>query len=180
MTKKFKNVIAFTGAGISKASGIPTFEEMPEVKEVLTQDCLDAFPRQTIAALYKLREYANNSEPNDAHKALAEYKVPIITMNIDGLHKKAGSKKVYEIHGNIMENNVVLYGQKIHFYDDVLEFMTNIEKPCCFLAIGTSLKTMFSKELLNFALSSNMFVKRINADAEHEVRKFLEEFVKKP
>ena len=46
----------------------------------------------------------NGAKPNDAHKALAEYKIPIITMNIDGLHKLAGSDAL-ELHGGLPEDD---------------------------------------------------------------------------
>lgn len=51
-----------------------------------------------------MREFVDgikDKKPNDAHIALAEYGIPIITMNVDGLHQKAGSKNVITLHGDL-------------------------------------------------------------------------------
>ena len=46
-----------------------------------------------------------DKKPTKAHKVLADLQIPIVTMNIDGLHQKAGSRFVLEIHGNYERNN---------------------------------------------------------------------------
>ena len=48
-------------------------------------------------------DVVNKAKPNDAHLAIAKYGFPVITMNIDGLHQKAGSKNVIPIHGRMPE-----------------------------------------------------------------------------
>ncbi|QCX34686.1 hypothetical protein FDN13_13790 [Caloramator sp. E03] len=95
------NLVALTGAGISKASGIPTFNEMGNLREKLSRSFFETNPEEFYKILIEMKEKIERAEPNPAHIALAKYNVPIITMNIDGLHKRAGSKDVIEIHGNL-------------------------------------------------------------------------------
>ena len=107
-----KKTVVLTGAGISAESGIPTFRG---------EDGLwNRFRAEDLATLEAFREDAalvwgwydwrrglmSKVEPNPAHKVLAlwERRLPglsIVTQNIDGLHQKAGSKSVVELHGNI-------------------------------------------------------------------------------
>lgn len=84
-------ILAFTGAGISKQSNIPTFMERPDVREKLFRTFAEHHHEAYNEVIRELKANMNGAEPNDAHFALAEYKVPVITMNIDGLHKKAAA-----------------------------------------------------------------------------------------
>ena len=95
-------IIAFTGAGISKQSHIPTFMEAPEVREKLFRHFAERHHEEYNEVIRQLKANMNGAEPNDAHYALAEYGVPIITMNIDGLHRKVGSNAL-ELHGGLPE-----------------------------------------------------------------------------
>ena len=169
-------VIAFTGAGISAASGIPTFEEHPEIKEVLTAEILKRNPAVVEDAINKMKSFCKGKKPNDAHIALAEHDVPVITMNVDGLHLDAGTPYVIEIHGNLERDDVVLYGQDLLHLSDVYQLIDNHarDERKCFLIVGTSFKTQFARELETYALASGYWIKEINEDAEHEVRRFLE------
>jgi NAD-dependent deacetylase len=107
-----KRTVVLTGAGISAESGIPTFRGEDGLwNRFRAEDLatLEAF--QNDAALvwgwYDWRRgLISKVEPNPAHKVLAlwETRLPgfsIVTQNIDGLHQKAGSKNVVELHGNI-------------------------------------------------------------------------------
>lgn len=106
--------VVFTGAGVSTESGIPdyrspgtgTWEKMdPSVVS------LDGFYRDPAAYYrYALEMYPARSQarPNPAHQLLAELEAKgmiegVITQNVDGLHRMAGSQKVYELHGSIRE-----------------------------------------------------------------------------
>ena len=113
-------ILAFTGAGISKQSNIPTFMERPDVREKLFRSYANTHHEEYNEVIKQLKANMNGAKPNDAHIALAEYHVPIITMNIDGLHKLAGSDAL-ELHGGLPEddemniayslyNKPVLYG----------------------------------------------------------------------
>lgn len=93
-------IIAFTGAGISKQSNIPTFMERPDVREKLFRSYANSHHEEYNEVIKQLKANMNGAKPNDGHYALAEYHIPIITMNIDGLHKLAGSDAL-ELHGGL-------------------------------------------------------------------------------
>jgi NAD-dependent deacetylase len=109
--KRSKNAIAFTGAGVSAESGIATFRDENGIwnkyEEKLFE--IDYFTEHTEKAwgvlCNEFYETMLRAKPNTAHTALAHFEhkgfiKALITQNIDNLHKKAGSKVVYELHGN--------------------------------------------------------------------------------
>ncbi len=174
-------VIAFTGAGISKSAGIPTFEEVPGLKSKLSVEYKNENPVFFQQAIDSLKNSVKDKQPTKAHLELAKYKIPVITMNVDGLHTKAGSENVIEIHGNAEKDNIVLYGQSILRSQDCLELFKNVEEQArnnneevTLLVIGTSMQTQFAEALVFLAKSMNMHVKFINENADEEVPKFLE------
>lgn len=177
-------VIAFTGAGISKSAGIPTFEEVDGLKDKLSVEFKQEHRDEFIDAMCSLKRSVENKEPTKTHKALAEYSIPIITMNIDNLHRKAGSKVVFEIHGNYLEDNIVLYGENILFKEEVINLIiktakqAKIEKEeATFLVVGTSMQTYFAHILVSLAEQNGMKVHFINSNADEEVPKFLNKYV---
>ena len=109
-----RQCVALTGAGVSSESGIPTFRSQGglwEKYDPMEFASIEAF-RKDPSKYWSLRgEFIKDYDryqPNKAHLALAELEQmgivqAVITQNIDGLHKKAGSKNVIEIHGNLME-----------------------------------------------------------------------------
>lgn len=109
-----RQCVALTGAGVSAESGIPTFRSkggLWEKYDPIEFASIEAF-RKDPSKYWSLRgEFIKDYDryqPNKAHLALAELEKRgivrcVITQNIDGLHKKAGSKNVIEIHGNLME-----------------------------------------------------------------------------
>ncbi len=170
------NVIAFTGAGISKASGVATFNDMPEIRERLTRDFATAYPVEHAEILEKMRQMVRPAQPNDAHLALAEYVVPVCTMNIDGLHQRAGSTHVIEMHGNL-EGEIVLYGDMAPGYQtaiDLVEEKARLPHPVL-LMIGTSGYTMITHSMESLAISLGYQIIKINQSAETEVRLTLEQ-----
>ncbi len=111
--KDIKKIVFVTGAGISQESGIPTFRG----KDGLWRN-YDPMKLATIDAFYEnpklVWEWYNErrknifaAQPNLGHKAIAELEkyvnVVILTQNIDGLHQKAGSSEVLELHGSIVK-----------------------------------------------------------------------------
>ena len=101
-----------TGAGISAESGIPTFREADgfwEKDDPMTLATLDAFRRDPERVWRWYDERRQNilaAKPNPAHQALADLEKAydhylLTTQNIDGLHARAGSRKMVELHGNI-------------------------------------------------------------------------------
>ncbi|RLI65948.1 MAG: NAD-dependent protein deacylase [Candidatus Gerdarchaeota archaeon] len=109
--KKFKAYV-LTGSGISRASGIPTFRgedglwEKYDFEEVATYDAWVKNPEKLWEFYREGIDLILNSEPNNAHYAVAKLEEmgfcqSVITQNADGLHQRAGSKNVYEVHGNL-------------------------------------------------------------------------------
>ena len=168
-------ILAFTGAGISKASGIPTFDEMGDLREKLERNFATRHKEEFNNIMAQLTAVCEQAEPNDAHMALAEYNIPVITMNIDSLHERAGSKNILEVHGSLRENNVVLYGDSAPLYTEALDWVDRLGNKDTILIIGTSFYTAFSSQVKRTADINNVNIVVINADAEHEVRKYLEE-----
>jgi NAD-dependent protein deacetylase/lipoamidase len=109
-----KPCMALSGAGISAESGIPTFRSkngLWEKYDPMIYASIEAF-REDPSKYWTIRgEFIRNYDiyqPNKAHLALAELEAMgivrhVITQNIDGLHKKAGSRNVTEIHGSLRE-----------------------------------------------------------------------------
>lgn len=97
------NIVALTGAGVSRASGVPTFVEMGDLRDKLSRRYFETHPQDFYDVLIQMKDTIDRAAPNPAHLALAEYHIPIITMNIDGLHHRAGSTEdeVIEIHGSL-------------------------------------------------------------------------------
>lgn len=112
--KEAKNVVFFTGAGMSTGSGIPDFRSQGGIydhaeelgfgrEEVLSRSFLE---RQPEDAYYFLKLFTfEETRPNSGHEFIAELEdlgknVEVVTQNCDRLHQAAGSSKVYELHGN--------------------------------------------------------------------------------
>ncbi|MGA0295789.1 MAG: SIR2 family NAD-dependent protein deacylase [Nitrosopumilaceae archaeon] len=134
--KSAKKVVFVTGAGISQESGIPTFRG----KEGLWRN-YDAMKLATIDAFYdnpklvwewynERRQNIFNSEPNLGHKAIAELEnfveVSVLTQNIDGLHQKAGSSNVLELHGSIVKIKCTVCS----FKDETLDEFSDLPPLC--------------------------------------------------
>lgn len=115
------SIVFFGGAGVSTESGIPDFRskdglynqhdvqfEKYKPEYLLSEDCLFKNPK-VFYEFYRQKMDTRNIEPNITHKVLAKLEETgklkaIVTQNIDGLHQKAGSKNVYEIHGTTQRN----------------------------------------------------------------------------
>lgn len=171
-------LIAFTGAGISAASGIPTFQDIPGIRDKLSRSFAKSHPTEFAETIKQLRETCLAAEPNDAHTALAEYGVPVITMNVDGLHRRAGTEHILEIHGNVTDpenkNPVVLYGDPAPLYSEAETWVYALGKGDVLLVAGTSYYTNISKKLADMASQGGAMVVEINSQAEVLVRKTLE------
>jgi NAD-dependent deacetylase len=113
--KSSKHVVFFTGAGISAESGIPTFRGEGGIWNKLKPEELANFnafiknPKMVWEWYSYRKKIVRESFPNAGHFAIAEFqnyfpKVTVITQNIDNLHKRAGSREIFELHGNIERN----------------------------------------------------------------------------
>ena len=111
------SIVFFGGAGVSTESGIPDFRSAdglyslkypvsPEV--MISRTYFDVHPDQFFE-FYFDRMIARDAMPNRAHIKLAQLEAEgklscVVTQNIDGLHQKAGSRKVHELHGSVLRN----------------------------------------------------------------------------
>lgn len=139
MIKSSENIVFFGGAGVSTESGIPDFRSVdglyhqhykypPEtmLSHTFFQQHTDEFYR-----FYKDKLIDLSAKPNFAHEYLVELEQEgklngIVTQNIDNLHYQAGSKKVYELHGNVHRN----YCTKCNKFYKVEELLA-LESPYC-------------------------------------------------
>lgn len=137
--KSARTVVFFSGAGISAESGIPTFRGKDGIWNKFRPEELanfDAFIRnpQLVWEWYNYRKsIIHQSKPNAGHLAIVEMEkyfdeVIVITQNVDNFHRRAGSKTVYELHGNIERNFCVKC--KKH-YNGKLNFKNGIPKCKC-------------------------------------------------
>lgn len=119
-----KNIVFFGGAGVSTESGIPDFRSV----DGLYSQKFD-YPPETIIShsfyrrdpeyffrFYREKMLPLGFEPNITHRVLARWEQEgrlsaVVTQNIDGLHQKAGSKRVYELHGSVLRNYCVNCGK---------------------------------------------------------------------
>lgn len=181
-------IIAFTGAGISKQSHILTFMERPDIREKLFRSYAEAHHEEYNEMIKQLKANMNGAKPNDAHFALAEYNIPVITMNIDGLHKLAGSDAL-ELHGGLPKDDEmeiayslydkpVLYGDPAPNYQKAYEMCYDLEPGDVFIVVGCSFYTGISVDLREVARSRGARIIEIQEDAAHNVRKVLEEIKK--
>jgi len=198
-------IVAFTGAGISKASGVPTFEELGDLRDKLSRRYFNSKTSDFYKIILEMKGLIDKAAPNSAHISLAEYNIPIITMNIDGLHKKAGSEEVIEIHGNLeyvscpkcdlqhsyevikesihckkcnelLQPNVVLYGDSLPFYLEAIDLVGSADE---LLVIGTSFYTSTASEMVYRAQRAGIKVTIINERAEEKVKNYLDNIYKK-
>jgi NAD-dependent deacetylase len=108
-----RSLTVLTGAGISADSGVPTFRGTDglwrnyRAEDLATPEAFERNPRLVWEWYNWRREILATKKPNEAHLALAELeqrftdKMWLITQNVDGLHRQAGSHRLSEIHGNI-------------------------------------------------------------------------------
>lgn len=181
-------IIAFTGAGISKQSNIPTFMERPDVREKLFRTYATSHPQEYNEVIKQLKANMNGASPNDAHIALAEFNIPIITMNIDGLHGLAGSDAL-ELHGGLpnddemdiaysLYNKPVLYGDPAPNYSKAYKMVNSLGPNDILLVIGCSYHTAIACDLRDVAKYNGARVIEIQSDAARNVRIVLEELLK--
>lgn len=110
----YKHAVFFTGAGLSKESGIPTYRGVGGIwnsynpEQFACQQAFDDDPQKVLDFHQVRRQNAMACMPNQAHLALANWQnqfseLKIITQNIDGLHQRAGSSHVIELHGSLFK-----------------------------------------------------------------------------
>lgn len=141
MINECNSIVFFGGAGVSTESGIPDFRSKDglynmKYKYPPEQILSHTFFINHTEEFYKFYKEKLNSlkyNPNITHYALANLEkqgklLSIVTQNIDGLHQKAGSKKVHELHGSILRNHCT---KCHHFYDAEYIFNSKDIVPKC-------------------------------------------------
>ena len=109
---KYRNIVFFTGAGMSAESGIPTYRgkdgiwEKYNWQEVACQNAFDKNPQKVLEFHEQGRKSFLDCQPHLGHMIIAKLEndyqnVSIVTQNIDGMHQRAGNKDVTELHGSI-------------------------------------------------------------------------------
>jgi len=120
-----RHVMVLTGAGMSAESGVPTFRDAQtgiwekfRAEDLATPEAFEANPARVWQWYEERRAIIRSARPHAGHQALVtlESLVPelsVITQNVDGLHQLAGSKKVTELHGNILRSKCHITGRPI-------------------------------------------------------------------
>ena len=140
MIDESSNIVFFGGAGVSTESGIPDFRSVDGLyhqqyaypPETILSHSFYLKNNQEFYRFYKNKMLCLDAEPNKAHKKLAELETAgklkaVITQNIDGLHQKAGSQKVYELHGSVHRN----YCESCHKLYDAEYVLKSVGIPTC-------------------------------------------------
>ena len=119
-----KRIVFFGGAGVSTESGIPDFRSVDGLysqkfeyppETIISRSFYERRP-EYFFRFYREKMLPLGFEPNVTHKVLARWEQEgrlsaVVTQNIDGLHQKAGSQKVYELHGSVLRNYCVRCGK---------------------------------------------------------------------
>jgi len=182
-----KHIVVLTGAGISAESGIKTFRDADglweghDVMEVATPQGFAANPKLVLDFYNQRRAQLNTVHPNKAHTALAnlenDFKVSIITQNVDDLHERAGSTAVTHLHGELlkvrstynetdikpwktdlnlgdlcqegyqMRPHIVWFGEDVPMMDDAIKICETAD---VLIIIGTSMQVYPAASLMHY------------------------------
>lgn len=136
LVEKFRlaqSVVVLTGAGVSAESGVPTFRDAQtglwarySPEDLATAHAFRRNPRMVWEWYQWRRQLVSEASPNVGHLALAAMSerfenFKLITQNVDGLHQKAGSSDVLELHGNLFRNLCFREGIELHGTLDELD-----------------------------------------------------------
>lgn len=133
-----KYFAVLTGAGISAESGVPTFREAQtglwakyDPQELATPEAFERNPKLVWEWYAWRRELVAKANPNAGHMALVELEscashFTLITQNVDGLHQRAGSKKIIELHGSIARTKCSFDGDLVEAWSETAQ----VPPPC--------------------------------------------------
>ena len=135
-----RRIVFFGGAGVSTESGIPDFrgvdglysQKFSDPPETIISHTYYLRKPKVFFEFYRTRMLYPDAQPNIAHIKLAQWEregrlLAVVTQNIDGLHQKAGSRAVYELHGSVHRNTCQRCGARY----SLEEFLTLGEVPVC-------------------------------------------------
>lgn len=190
-----EHIVFFGGAGVSTASGIPDFRSARGLYSMVPEEIVSHhyFMDHTkeFYDFYFDKMVYEDAKPNNCHKFLAKLEktkdIWIVTQNIDGLHQKAGSKNVIELHGTVLKNHcmdcnkyysldeidkkgipkctcggiikpdVVLYEEALND-EDVEKAIEKISKADTLIVAGTSLVVYPAAGFLSFFSGKNLII----------------------
>ncbi|OBX24624.1 NAD-dependent deacetylase [Gelidibacter algens] len=182
-----KHIVVLTGAGMSAESGLKTFRDADglweghDVMEVATPEGFRINPELVLEFYNQRRRQLLSVQPNAAHFALAslehDYKVSIVTQNVDDLHERAGSSDVIHLHGELLKSrsivndlecfehkhdirlgdtcpeghqlrpHVVWFGEAVPMIDKAMEVCANAD---VLIIIGTSMQVYPAASLMHY------------------------------
>ena len=158
---RYSRVVVLTGAGISVASGLRPYRgpdgvwEQHDVERLGHVSALQERPADTWRLFGAMREPVLAASPNAAHVALAQWEASLsssqefllVTQNVDGLHQKAGSKNVCEIHGHLMRTRCSNPACSLAAYQDEATHAQSVPLcPVCASALRPDI-VLFGEEL---------------------------------
>jgi NAD-dependent deacetylase len=130
LLRRIQRVAVLTGAGISAESGVPTFRDAQtglwaqyDPHELATPEAFARNPKRVWEWYAWRRERVAGTRPNPGHLALVELerRIPVftlITQNVDGLHQRAGSQQVLELHGNLFRTRCCQCGKPAETWEE--------------------------------------------------------------
>ena len=139
--KKAKRIAVLTGAGMSTESGVPDFRSSTGIYSKTSEEVFDIYrfrrnPSDFYTTIGPVYLAMIGAEPNAGHLALHELEmiegktVNIATQNIDGLHQRAGSTKVHEVHGTMMTLSCQSCGRQFNGFDFLENFKAGTVAKC--------------------------------------------------
>jgi len=135
-----ERVVVLTGAGVSAESGVPTFRdaqtglwERYDAAELATPEAFRRDPELVWRWYLWRRELVAAARPNPAHLALAELEgrlpgLVLVTQNVDGLHRRAGSRRVIELHGDLTRTRCADCGRR---REDPVDLASGVPRCAC-------------------------------------------------
>ena len=133
-----RRVAVLTGAGVSAESGLSTFRgpggmwRGRDAMSLATPEAFAADPELVWAFYNERRRLAFAVEPNDGHRALAAmqdgFELDLITQNVDGLHARAGSRDVIELHGRLSVTRCTRCGDEVDRPGEVLDALPTCDR----------------------------------------------------
>ena len=134
------NIVFFGGAGVSTESGIPDFRSVDGLynqkydypPETILSHSFYRSKTEEFYRFYRDKMLCLDAEPNIPHLKLAELEMAgkvkaVVTQNIDGLHQKAGSKNVMELHGSVLRN----YCERCYHFMSAEDILNSTGVPVC-------------------------------------------------
>ena len=125
-----RRIVVLTGAGVSAESGVPTFRDAQtglwvryRAEDLATPEAFLRNPKLVWDWYTWRKKLVSEVQPNPGHYALAEIEkrftsFSLVTQNVDGLHQRAGSRNVLELHGNILRTKCFDEGTRVAEVDD--------------------------------------------------------------